>query len=82
MARVGTSKRLQMVVRQRFSWKLLRKLGDKIDGLLLKDEIFWRQRSRALWLKEGDKNTKNFHSKASQRKKRNQILGLVDDDGR
>ncbi|KAL5732967.1 hypothetical protein ACOSQ2_032659 [Xanthoceras sorbifolium] len=56
--------------------------SNKIDVLLLKDEIFWRQRSRALWLKARDKNMKIFHSKASQRKKRNQILSLMDDDGR
>ncbi|KAL9687155.1 hypothetical protein QQ045_031553 [Rhodiola kirilowii] len=33
----------------------------------------WRQRSRIEWLKEGDLNTKIFHSMVTQRKKKNTI---------
>ncbi|XP_074314730.1 uncharacterized protein LOC141649965 [Silene latifolia] len=53
-----------------------------ISKLLRHEELFWRQRSRAIWLKEGDKNTMFFHRKASQRKQRNHIHRLVDDAGR
>ncbi|XP_042969025.1 uncharacterized protein LOC122301700 [Carya illinoinensis] len=38
-----------------------------------REEIMWRQRSKSLWLKEGDANTKFFHNKASQRRKKNWI---------
>ena len=45
----------------------------QLDDLLLKQEIYWAQHSQLAWLKFGDKNTKFFHSKASQRHHRNFI---------
>ncbi|XP_075644932.1 uncharacterized protein LOC142615901 [Castanea sativa] len=50
----------------------------KLDDMLFKQEIYWAQRSRIAWLKHGDKNTKFFHSKASQRWRRNMIHGVRD----
>ena len=41
-------------------------INKQLDELLLKQEIYWAQRSRVAWLKHGDGNTKIFHSKASQ----------------
>ncbi|KAL0010846.1 hypothetical protein SO802_005954 [Lithocarpus litseifolius] len=51
-------------------------VSKQLDDLLLKKEIYWAQRSRILWLKHGDKNTKFFHSKASQRRRKNFIKGI------
>jgi hypothetical protein len=46
-----------------------------------REEVMWRQRSRIQWLAEGDKNTRFFHLRACQRKKRNKITRLVRHDG-
>lgn len=42
----------------------------------------WRQRSKALWLKEGDMNTKFLHRRASHRHKKNYIMEVNDSNGR
>ncbi|KAJ4842763.1 hypothetical protein Tsubulata_013386 [Turnera subulata] len=43
-----------------------KELLSKLDNLLERDEIIWRQRSRALWLECGDSNSSFFHRKANQ----------------
>ena len=57
----------------------VKKIEKQIDAMLLEEEIYWRQRSRAVWLQEGDKNTTFFHSKASARKRKNTIEGLINE---
>lgn len=44
---------------------------------LKNEEIAWRQRSRALWLKEGDRNTSYFHKLANAHRRSNHIDQLV-----
>ena len=56
-------------------------LSKNMDELLQKQEIFWAQRSRINWLKHGDKNTKFFHAKATQRRNKNHIRGIQNADG-
>nr|POF06061.1 putative ribonuclease h protein [Quercus suber] len=45
---------------------LVKSLQLEINGILDKESQMWQQRSRALFLKCGDRNTAYFHSKASQ----------------
>ena len=59
----------------------IRKLENQISNMLMDEEIYWKQRSRAEWQKEGDRNTKYFHTKASTRKRKNRIWGVEDNQG-
>ncbi|KAL5542093.1 hypothetical protein UlMin_009803 [Ulmus minor] len=60
------------------NWKEHQRLEKALDALRYKEERYWRQRSKDLWLKCGDRNSKFFHQKASARKFKNSITGLVD----
>ena len=53
----------------------------KLDSLLDQEEVYWKQRAKDLWLKEGDSNTHYFHSHASSKQNHNQIRKLNDADG-
>ena len=59
----------------------IRALSDRMNELMYREEMMWQQRSRIEWLKEGDQNTKFFHSRAVWRARRNKIQKLQDDDG-
>ncbi|KAL4283814.1 hypothetical protein GQ457_16G010140 [Hibiscus cannabinus] len=53
----------------------------ELKNLLDKDEAYWSQRSRVHWLREGDRNTRFFHARATGRRKKNRIMGLNAPDG-
>uniref|UniRef100_A0A803LGQ4 CCHC-type domain-containing protein n=1 Tax=Chenopodium quinoa TaxID=63459 RepID=A0A803LGQ4_CHEQI len=52
-----------------------------LEALYKLEESYWYARARLNELRDGDKNTKYFHHKASQRKVQNRIKGLFDENG-
>ncbi|KAF5458653.1 hypothetical protein F2P56_022666 [Juglans regia] len=46
----------------------LRAARTDLQKWLERDEHLWKQRAKVLWLQAGDKNTRFFHSKSSQRR--------------
>ena len=59
----------------------IRRVTGKMNGLLYQEEMLWLQRSRITWLKEGDRKTKYFQSKAVWRARKNKIRELTDSIG-
>lgn len=56
----------------------IRELKTEINIHLHQEELFWRQRSRSIWLQARDKNTKYFHYKANQRRRKNHFSRIND----
>ena len=56
-------------------------LKAELYSLLAKEERLWRQRSRVDWLRAGDRNTRYFHCRATQRQRRNYITRLKNQAG-
>ena len=54
----------------------INRIRKEINILLDDEELWWQQRSRVQWLGEGDRNTKYFHHRASERRRKNTITGL------
>ena len=53
----------------------------ELNSWLLNNESLWKQKSREVWLKEGDKNSKFFHLSTIIRRRRNAIDAIKGDDG-
>jgi hypothetical protein len=55
-------------------------LKSEVTRLTHLEESSWRQKSRVLWLKEGDNNTKFFHKVENSNRRRN-FIGELEVDG-
>ncbi|KAF8390802.1 hypothetical protein HHK36_025330 [Tetracentron sinense] len=57
-------------------------LTRELDDIYSQEEAHWRQKSHADWLHLGDRNTKFFQATMLQRRQRNRINALKNEDGR
>lgn len=64
----------RQLMQHEFSLRL--KIREKAYELALNIELKWKQRSRCLWLAQGDRNTRYFHAMASSRLQRNLVLSI------
>lgn len=55
-------------------------LRAELERMYLDEAVFWKQRSKTMWAREGDRNTAYFHSVATKRKENNAITGLYNSD--
>ena len=53
----------------------------ELSTALKAEEMIWRQKSRVLWLRKADRNSKYFHALVKQRRARNRITQLLDENG-
>ncbi|XP_061339245.1 uncharacterized protein LOC133285942 [Gastrolobium bilobum] len=61
--------------------KLESKLKDELSGILDQEEQLWHQKSRGNWIRDGDRNTRLYHTSTLIRRKRNKIIKLQDEAG-
>lgn len=57
-----------------------KRLKLELDEIWAREEFFWSQKSREIWLKEGDKNTKFFHKLAMVNKSKRSVVEVKKDD--
>ena len=60
---------------------LIQDISEKLNAAYLAEEEYWKQRSRLLWLKLGDRNTGYFHAITKSRKRANGLSVIEREDG-
>lgn len=59
--------------RDNISVDILKEEQKQLAEIYTQQEVFWRQRAKQMWLKEGDQNNKYFHCAMKNRRSLNQI---------
>lgn len=60
----------------------IRKVEEDISKLLEEEETYWAPRANANWLEKDDKNTRFFHVRATNRKRNNTIMEIMEERGK
>ncbi|XP_074342861.1 uncharacterized protein LOC141680570 [Apium graveolens] len=67
--------------RDDLSLATLKKEQKQLSEIYAQQEVFWRQRSKQLWLREGDRNSKFFYASTKNMRALNHIRSLKNNDG-
>ncbi|CAA0809638.1 Unknown protein, partial [Striga hermonthica] len=59
------------------NWEEWQECKEKLHEAYREEELYWKQKSRVSWLKEGDKNTRFFQACVRQRRQRNNLDYLI-----
>ncbi|TYH15526.1 hypothetical protein ES288_A05G048900v1 [Gossypium darwinii] len=59
--------------------RLLKQARGRLGHLYDVEEKYWALRAQSQWLREGDRNTRYFHVRASRRRRKNTISSLKDE---
>ncbi|KAL0455807.1 UNVERIFIED_CONTAM: hypothetical protein Slati_0919900 [Sesamum latifolium] len=59
----------------------IEKLKDLVEEWTGREELLWKQCSKSLWLKAGDRNSSYFHAKTNERRIRKEIKCIKDEIG-
>lgn len=82
LARIGgIQRKIMLGETNRFLTRLEAELQKDLNNVLAHEEMMWHQRSRSKWLSDGDRNTHFYHVKALNRRRKNKILALRNDQG-
>lgn len=60
---------------------LIQNISEALNKAYLAEEDYWKQKSRLLWLKLGDRNTGYFHAITKARKRANGFSVIENEDG-
>ncbi|XP_013745364.2 uncharacterized protein LOC106447969 [Brassica napus] len=61
---------------------LINKISQDLQVAYTAEEAYWKQRSRLLWLRLGDRNSGYFHATTKNRKRANTFSVIEDTDGK
>lgn len=81
LARIGGIQRFLEKRQSRSLSKLESKLKRDLEKVLSQEEVLWFQKARREWLVCGDRNTAYFHQKSIERRRRNKVGMIKNDEG-